>query len=136
MKLTIKTWHFNSLGNFVQNIQSKFSIFILLMKSNLREAIIHLHRKGSKNTEIAKLLKCSTSLVWYTIKRFKETGEIIDRPRPGRPRSAKTTLVVKAVHEKIRRCPKRSIRKMVSEHLVYKRTMRRLRATFVSLVNL
>ena len=73
MKLTFNTWHFYSLGNFILNIQPKFSIFILLMKSDLREAIIHLHRKGSKNTEIARLLKCSRSLVWYTIKRFKET---------------------------------------------------------------
>ena len=73
MKLTLKTWYFYSFGNFIQNIQSKFSILILLMKSDFREAITHLHRKGSKNTEIAELLKCSRSLAWYTIKRFKET---------------------------------------------------------------
>ena len=36
------------------------------MKSDLREAIIHLHRNGSKNTEIAKSLKCSRSLVYGT----------------------------------------------------------------------
>ena len=67
MKLIFKTWHFYSLGNFIQNVQSKFSIFIFRMKPDLQEAIIHLHQKGSKNMKIAKSLKCSRFLAWNSV---------------------------------------------------------------------
>ena len=91
-----------------------------------RNSIINLYKKGLKNAEIAKALRISRSTVWRTLKRFGERGEATDRPRSGRPRTSRTKKRIKAVAEKIRRCPKRSIRKMAKEHKISERTMRRL----------
>ena len=91
-----------------------------------RNSIINLHKKGLKNTEIAKALRINRLTVWRTLKRFGERGDATDRPRSGRPRTARTKKRIKAVAEKMRRCPKRSIRKMTKEHKISERTMRRL----------
>ena len=55
-----------------------------------KNSIINLHKKGLKNTEIAKALRINRSTVWRTLKRFGEKGGATDRPRSGRPRTART----------------------------------------------
>ena len=91
-----------------------------------KNSTINLHKKGLKNRKIAKALRINRSTVWRTLKRFGERGDATDRPRSGRLRTARTKKRIKAVEEKIRRCPKRSIRKMAKELKIFERTMRKL----------
>ena len=91
-----------------------------------RNSIINLHKKSLKNTEIAIALKINRSTVWRTLKHFGERGDATDRPRSGRPRTARMKKRIKAVAKKNQRCPKRSIRKMPKEHKISERTMTRL----------
>lgn len=89
-----------------------------------REAIIQLHRAGKTNSEIIKLLKVAKSTVYHVVNRFKELGTSEDRPRSGRPRTARTKKVVNAVRERMRRNPKRSIRKLAKDMNVSNTSMR------------
>ena len=97
-----------------------------MFTENTRSAILELHKKGLKNTEIAKLLKLNRPSVWRTVKRFKELNSSSDRPRKGRPRSARATKTILAVKEEIRKYRNRSIRKMSKEHRISERSMRRI----------
>ncbi|XP_076044978.1 uncharacterized protein LOC143027553 [Oratosquilla oratoria] len=89
-----------------------------------REAIIELHRAGKTNSEIIKLLKVAKSTVYHVVNRFKELGTSEDRRRSGRPRTARTKKVVNAVRERMRRNPKRSIRKLAKDMNVSNTSMR------------
>ena len=83
-----------------------------------RAAIIQLHRAGHSNSKIMKLLKAPKSTVRDTILRFQELGTMEDRDRSGRPRSARTPAKIKAFRERIRRIrrnPKRSLRKTAKD---------------------
>ena len=83
-----------------------------------RAAIIQLHRAGHSNSKIMKLLKAPKLTVRDTILRFQELGTMEDRDRSGRPRSACTPAKIKALRERIRRIrrnPKRSLRKMAKD---------------------
>ena len=91
-----------------------------------REAILSLHRAGKSSAVISKNLCVARSTVWKTIKRYKERGDFKDRERSGRPRSKRSASNVKAVREKIRRNPRRSLRKMAKETKMSARTMGRL----------
>ena len=53
-----------------------------------RNSIINLHKKGLKNTKIAKALRINRSKVWKTLKHFGERGDAADRLTSGRPRMA------------------------------------------------
>lgn len=89
-----------------------------------REAIIQLHCAGRTNSEIIKLLKVAKSTVYHVVNRFKELGTSEDRPRSGRPRTARTKKVIKAVRERVRRNPKRSARQMAKDMNVSVTSMR------------
>ena len=80
-----------------------------------RAAIIQLHRAGHSNSKIMKLLKAPKSTVRDTILRFQELGTMEDRDRSGRPQSARTPAKIKALRERIRRNPKRSLRKTAKD---------------------
>ena len=80
-----------------------------------RAAIIQLHPAGHSNSKIMKLLKAPKSTVRDTILRFQELGTMEDRDRSGRPRSAHTPAKIKALRERIRRNPKRSLRKTAKD---------------------
>ena len=83
-----------------------------------RAAIIQLHRAGHSNSKIMKLLKAPKSTVRNTILRFQELGTMEDRDRSGRPQSARTPAKIKALRERIqriRRNPKRSLRKTAKD---------------------
>jgi len=77
-----------------------------------REAIIQLHCAGKTNPEIVKVLKAPKSTVRDAVKRYQELGTTGDRPRCGRPRTARTPTKIKCIRERIRRNPKRSMRKI------------------------
>ena len=55
-----------------------------------RHAIIELHRAKVSNSIIIKQLKVPKSTVYDTVARFKELDDDKDRPRSGRPRTART----------------------------------------------
>ena len=54
-----------------------------------RNSIINLHKKGLKNTEIAKALRINRSTVWQTLKCFGKRGDATDQPRSRRPHMAR-----------------------------------------------
>lgn len=98
-------------------------------KEELRCSIVTLHRAGHSNSDIVKLLKnvkTTYKTVYNVVKRYKETGGTSDRPRSGRPRSARTPQLKRSVREKIRRNSKRSIRQMAKDHGVAYGTMHSL----------
>lgn len=61
-----------------------------------------------------------------TVKRLRETGSVTDRPRSGRPRTARTKERIKRIREKIRRDPCRSGRKMAKEEETSEPSMPRI----------
>lgn len=71
--------------------------------------------EGKSASEIFHLVKnrgINRKFIERTIKRLRETGSIHDRPRSGRPRTARTKQVVKVVRERLRRNPARSQRRL------------------------
>ena len=79
-----------------------------------RSAIVELFQKGKKQKEIMKLLKIPQTrrnFVIRTIKRFNETGGVMDRAKTGRPVSITTVKMRKVVRSRVWRNPQRSIRK-------------------------
>jgi len=80
-----------------------------------RVAVIALHQAGHSTGNIFHQLKSigvKRRFVYRTIKRYKETSSISDRPRSGRPRSVRTPQAIKAVRERVRRNPCRNVKKM------------------------
>ena len=88
-----------------------------------RTAIVELFKAGKSHKEIWKNLKMNRMPVWRTLKRYKKSGNVQNRPGQGRPRSARTAKLVKATREKVRRNPRRSIREMAKEAKVSQGTM-------------
>lgn len=88
------------------------------MMSDLRRLIVRAFQRGERQADIFWRLKrdgISRQLISSTIKRWRETGSIADRPRTGRPRTARTPTRIKAVGARIRRNPRRSQRKVASQ---------------------
>nr|CDJ84930.1 similar to H28G03.4 [Haemonchus contortus] len=91
-----------------------------------RSAVVAMYKSESSVSEISKMLKLHREQVHRVIKRFEETGKIENRPR-GRPeRTARTSALRKAVKDKLRRDPERTMRKLAKEHNVSNSTMQRL----------
>lgn len=88
-----------------------------------RAAIIELFKSGKTAPDIAKILNINRMLVWRTLKRFESTGDIVNQPGQGRPRSARTIKLVKSTREKLRRNPKRSLRNLAKDGKVSVGTM-------------
>ena len=82
---------------------------------NKRIAIVELYKWGKSSRDIVKSLNVNRMLVWRTLKRFKETGEFTNKPGQGRPRTARISKLIKSTREKLRRNPKRSLRKLAKE---------------------
>lgn len=83
-----------------------------------QNAVIALHLDKKTPIQIVrslKHLKVNERFVYRVIKRYKETGSVDDRPRSGRPKSARTQETVEKVKEEIRQNPGRSAREMAKE---------------------
>ncbi|KAI6646055.1 hypothetical protein LOD99_9503 [Oopsacas minuta] len=94
-----------------------------------RSAIVELFQKGKKQNEIMKLLKIPQTrqnFVIRTIKRFNETGGVMNRARTGRLVSITTVKVRKIVRSRVWRNPQRSIRKMAKELKISRDLFKRL----------
>ena len=94
-----------------------------------RSAIIELFVKGNNPGEILKLLKMPKQrrkLIYRTIQRYRKTGGVQDMPRSGRPKSVTTPRLKKVVMDRIRRNPRRSLRKMAVELKVSRGSLQNL----------
>ncbi|KAI6653035.1 Tyrosine--tRNA ligase, cytoplasmic [Oopsacas minuta] len=91
-------------------------------------AILTEHDAKKAGTEVVKqcdspllssllypALQTRRNFVIRTIKRFNETGGVMDRARTGRPVSITTVKMRKVVQSRVWRNPQRSIRKMAKE---------------------
>ena len=88
------------------------------MMNDLRRLIVRAFKRGERQADIFHRLKSdgvSRPFISLTIKRWRETGSIADRPRTGRPRTVRTPERIKAVRARIRRNPRRSQRKLASQ---------------------
>src|SRR5271170_5434138 len=85
------------------------------MMSDKRGLIVRACQRGERQVDIFRRFKddgVSKQLISKTIKRWRETSSIADRPRSGRPRTARTRNLVQRVRHRIRRNPRRSQRKL------------------------
>ena len=74
-----------------------------------RIAIVELFKAGKPQKEIFKDLKVNRMLVWKTLKRYKESGNVQNQLEQGRPRSASTLKLIRKSREIVWRNSKRSI---------------------------
>lgn len=98
----------------------------MVAASPFRDPIIKCMKRGMSNSEIARTLKLHHSLVYRTVLRFHRFGTSSDRPRTGRKVTVTTPTVIKAVRERIRRNPERSMRWMAKELDISEKSMRRI----------
>jgi DDE superfamily endonuclease len=97
--------------------------------SEKRVAIIALFKCGKSAKEIYQLLKplpINERFVFRTLRRYKESSDIEDKPREGRPRSVRLKNVIHAVRERVRRNPLRKQKRLAVEMNVSKRSMSRI----------
>ena len=71
-----------------------------------------MHGAGKINPQSVRLLKAAKSTVRDAGMRYKELGTCSDRPRCGRPRTARTQSKIIVIMQRIRRNPKRGMRKL------------------------
>ena len=86
-----------------------------------RAAIIELFEIGNSSCSIMKTLnieKGRQAFVYRTLNRYKETGEVKDMERSGRPTSITTTRMRKVIRSRIRRNSRKSMRKLSSELVI------------------
>ncbi|XP_065651272.1 uncharacterized protein LOC136079461 [Hydra vulgaris] len=53
---------------------------------NDRNGIIVLHEEGYSQVKIAKSVNCSRASVQKLVKKYKETGDAVDKKKSGRPK--------------------------------------------------
>ena len=89
------------------------------------QAIEFLYRNGKTASEIFRLLKpkVSRSGVFKIIKRFKETGSFLPRVRNTPPRPIRTPTLIKIIKNKIKKNPKRTVRRLALEANVSRMTI-------------
>lgn len=98
-------------------------------ENHTRITVIGLHKVGKNGKQIFSILKSlniSQKFVYRTIQRFNETGDVLDRPRTGRPRTARSKQIVEAVRSRIRRNPIRKQTILAREMKIAPRTVSRI----------
>ncbi|KAI6658330.1 hypothetical protein LOD99_11090 [Oopsacas minuta] len=83
-----------------------------------RSAIIELFMSGKRQCDIMRSLnipKERRKCVYSTIQRYLETSNVKDKSRSRRPITVTTTRMKKIIRDRIRRNPRRSMRKLSSE---------------------
>src|SRR5690348_3285259 len=99
------------------------------MMKDLCQSIAREFERAERQADTFWRLKkdgVSRPFISLTIKRWRETGSIADRPRTGRPRTARTPERIKAVRARIRRNPRRSQRRLASHMGVSRRSIQRI----------
>ncbi len=96
---------------------------------DLRQIIVRTFQRGERQADIFRRFNpdgVSRQFISKTIKRWRETGTTDDRPRSGRPRSARTAQLVHKVRERFRRNRRRSVRKLAEKLDTPRTTVRRI----------
>ena len=91
-----------------------------------QKTVIKLHKIGGSNVEISKRLKINCSTVWKIGKKFKKTGNTLNREGQGGKRTICTPQLIKNAREKLRRNPRRSCRTLAEAAGVSKSTMHQM----------
>ncbi|CAG0885094.1 unnamed protein product [Darwinula stevensoni] len=91
-----------------------------------REAIVNLSHSGMTPTKIAKALNIHGVTVYKVLNKFKAMGSVKRKPGSGRPCSARTPAMIRAIKGKIQHNPIHSMRRMAKEMNVRERTVRRI----------
>lgn len=102
-----------------------FVVYLPRTMKEYRDVVVKLFARGERPGDIFRRLKShgvKRDFIYYTIRRYRETGSTKDRVKSGRPRSARTPAAIKVVRERIRRNMNRSIRKTAADLNVSIRT--------------
>jgi inhibitor of nuclear factor kappa-B kinase subunit alpha len=117
--------HFRSFGN-------NFAIICSMVASKQkRGAVIFLHNEGKSAPFISKTLGIPIRTVYDAIKRYKELGNIQDRPKSGRPVTACTSANKEKIRKRIERNPERSMRSMAKSIGIHKDSVRKIVKTML-----
>ena len=89
------------------------------------DLIIKLTQSGKTPNEVASLLNIHRATVYRAVSKFKASGSTDPSPRIGKPRTVRTKNMIRAVRNRIKYNPVRSINKMakdlnLSETIVHK----------------
>jgi inhibitor of nuclear factor kappa-B kinase subunit alpha len=87
----------------------------MVAPSPYRKVIIDLHTKGLPTKTIVKQLGISRRTVQAAVRRFKTLGSYKDRVGRGRKRSATSPRFVNIIRKRIKRNPRRSMRKLAQQ---------------------
>lgn len=99
------------------------------MKRDLREIIVRAFERGERQADIFRRFEpdgISQQYISYTIKRWRETGSIEDRPRLGGPRTARTPQLIQKIRQRFRRKRRRSARKLAENLQTSRSTIQRV----------
>lgn len=80
-----------------------------------RADIISSYGRGNRVCDIVRELNFHRKTVQRVISRYEELGNLSDRARSGRPRTSVTRQKIGNIRDRIRRNPRRSMRKMAAE---------------------
>uniref|UniRef100_A0A7I4YZ41 Helix-turn-helix domain-containing protein n=1 Tax=Haemonchus contortus TaxID=6289 RepID=A0A7I4YZ41_HAECO len=98
----------------------------MVKPSCLRSAIITFHLQGVSAREIHQRLGVHRSVIYRTIKRYRELGTEDDRSGRGRSANVPTTGDMRRERERIRRQPSQSARKISQEMGINESSLRRI----------
>jgi transposase len=103
----------------------------LSIKTRWEIVFLHTHRRGPhlSKSEIAREVRCAPSSVDYWLKRYRETGDVQEIERTGRPRktsSVQDTMIVKVADQNAEESSKVIARKLKRKKVsISDRTVRR-----------
>ncbi|CAD6191179.1 unnamed protein product [Caenorhabditis auriculariae] len=91
-----------------------------------RPFILHLFKAGVAPVDISERLGVPSRTVYDTISRFKKLSTFLDRCGKGRKATVVTPDRIKAVKERTKRNPLRSIKKMAKDMKISRSSMERI----------
>ena len=108
-----------------------FRLFINISSGNMaakakRDQIVALKTAGKSNCDITKQLDVCRKTVYNIWKQYTETATTSSKPIPGRKRSIRTKAIVQAVMKRVKRNPRRSMRKTASQLGISRSSMHRI----------
>ena len=95
-------------------------------KTALGTLMLKYRSEGKTIRDIAKLIEKPPTTIFNYLKRYDQTGTFEDKPKSGRPRSARTRDLKEAVRKRIKRNPNRSSSELAKVYGVSPQTIRNL----------
>ena len=93
----------------------------------VRDQIVALKKAGVSNKQVTTQLNVCRKTIYNVMKRFQECGTTSSKPIPGRNRSVRTRRIIEVVKKRVRRNPRRSMRKTAKElNISSETTLRRV----------